>query len=385
MHELQLAIKVYLNEFDQWMKSLLSVYTRGTRRKDHRAYSAITQRLWKMRKRGKTEGAKALVKHRRTLPSVDPHDPDFRRLYYTRYADDFLLGLIGTKEEAHTIKRQIKDWLQGNLLLELSDEKTLITHATTDKARFLGYEVTTLIVPDRLDRHRRRATNGKISLRVPIDVVNKHCQRYLNAKRKPRHRTELLEDSDYSIVARYQQEYRGIVQYYKLAPNVCWFSRLQWVMQVSLLKTLANKHKTTVRAIARKYCTTTTTAEGKTLACLEVRVERTEKSPLVARFGGISLARQPDAILNDKLPQPRGGRTELLKRLLADTCELCGSEEHIQVHHIRKLADLQRPGRKERPQWVKTMAARRRKTLVVCWHCHQAIHAGQPTRQRQTE
>ena len=202
------------------------------------------------------------------------------------------MGLIGTKEEARAIKQQIKGWLNTNLRLELSDEKTLITHATTQHARFLGYDIRIMMIPDRLDRHGRRATNGKISLRVPIDVVNKRCQRYLSVRKKPTHRAELREESDYSIVTLYQQEYRGIVQYYKLAHNVSWFTRLHWVMQTSLLKTLASKHKTTVMKLARKYRATTTTLEGKTLKCLDVRVERTGKFPLIARFGGISLARQ---------------------------------------------------------------------------------------------
>src|SRR5258708_11199907 len=75
-----------------------------------------------------------------------------------------------------------------------------------------------------------------------------------------------------------------------------------------------------------------------------------------------------------------GTRSELVKRLLADTCEMCGSKEDIEVHHIRKLADLNIEGRPEKPVWVKRMAARRRKTLVVCQNCHDAIHAGRPTR-----
>ena len=77
----------------------------------------------------------------------------------------------------------------------------------------------------------------------------------------------------------------------------------------------------------------------------------------------------------------RTERTELVKRLLADTCELCGSRENVEVHHVHKLADLEKR-KKEQPRWVKVMIARRRKTLVVCHFCHQAIHAGQPTRQR---
>lgn len=379
-----LLSNIYLNEFDQWIESLIPVYTRGTKRKANRQYANISSRLSKMRKRGETEGVSELVKQRRELPAGDPNDPEYGRLTYVRYADDFLLGLIGTKEEAEEIKHLIKGWLGDNLKLELSEEKTLITHATTGAARFLGYEIATQIIPDKLDVHGRRATNGKISLRVPADVVESKCKRY-SLRGKPIHRKELTENSDFDIVTLYQQEYRGIIQYYTLAHNVVWFHKLHWVMRGSLSKTLANKHKMTVQAVVRKYEATTITPEGQTLKCLEVRIERQGKRTLIAQFGGIPLTRQPRATIEDRLPQPfKPGRTELIQRLLADECELCGSRENVQVHHIRKLADLKRPGKVDRPTWVQVMSARRRKTLVVCLQCHTAIHNGRPTRQRNT-
>jgi hypothetical protein len=154
-------------------------------------------------------------------------------------------------------------------------------------------------------------------------------------------------------------------------------------MRGSLLKTLAAKHKSSMKAMLRKYRSTIETEHGMR-TCLEVRVERKDKRPLIARFGGIPLRRQKRAILVDKNPlQFKAERNELIKRLLADKCELCESTENCEVHHIRKLADLKKQGQREKPAWVKTMAARRRKTLVVCRHCHEAIHSGKPTRQPQ--
>ena len=152
-----------------------------------------------------------------------------------------------------------------------------------------------------------------------------------------------------------------------------------------MLKTLANKHKRTVTAMARQYRTTVATPDG-VLTCFQAVVERgAGKPPLVAQFGGISLRRRKDAILIDQRPPMAytKGR-ELLQRFQADECELCGSTVQVEVHHIRKLADLQRPGRNEVPGWRRVMAARQRKTLVTCRDCHEAIHAGRPTRQRPT-
>ena len=152
-------------------------------------------------------------------------------------------------------------------------------------------------------------------------------------------------------------------------------------MRASLLKTLAHKHKSSVTKIAQKYQTTVETEYGP-MKCLEITVPREGKKPLVARFGGIPLRRQNHVTLTDMLVsiKRKPARNELLKRLMANICELCRSTHQVEVHHIRKLADLKKPGQAERPQWVRVMAARRRKTLIVCRECHQAIHAGRPTR-----
>jgi hypothetical protein len=190
----------------------------------------------------------------------------------------------------------------------------------------------------------------------------------------------MLRDSDYSIISKYQSEYRGLVQYYLLAQNVGWFNTLHWVAETSLLKTLAGKHRTTVTKMAKKYKATIETVQGPR-KCLQVVVQRGDnKKPLVAHCGGIPLKRHQEAILVDRLPQfVMTNRSELLQRVRADSCELCGSREKVEVHHIRKLADLDKPGRREKPVWVKQMAARRRKTLIVCRKCHAMIHAGTST------
>jgi hypothetical protein len=156
-------------------------------------------------------------------------------------------------------------------------------------------------------------------------------------------------------------------------------------MQTSLLKTLASKHKSSVKKMFHKYRTQTITPEGP-MKCLEVVIERNGKKPLVARFGGIPLRRRNKVILTDRDPRTFPiRRNELIKRLLVGECEICKSTEDCEVHHIRKLADLKKRVGKEKPNWVKTMAARQRKTLIVCRNCHQAIHAGKPTPQPHSE
>lgn len=370
-----LLSNIYLDKLDQYIeKNLIPSYTQGERRKNNPAYEAINSKLYRMRKTGQKEGAKALIQQRRTLPSYDSHDPNYRRLRYVRYADDFLIGFVGTRQEAEEIKRNIGDFLQQTLKLTLSQEKTLITSATQEAARFLGYEIVNQQCQDKITVERR-SVNGRIALRIPRDVIEKKGDPYIQ-NGKPWRRAELLEESDYSIVVKYQQVYRGIVQYYLLAHNVGDLSKLHWVMLKSLLHTLANKHRVSTETIRKKYQTRIQTPEGTPLQCLEVQVQREGKKSLIARFGGISLTRQPGTILNDLPPTPKGGRTELIKRLLANECELCQSTKNVEVHHIRKLADLKDKGGREVPNWKKRMAAMRRKTLVLCRECHRKLHAG---------
>jgi hypothetical protein len=170
------------------------------------------------------------------------------------------------------------------------------------------------------------------------------------------------------------------VQYYLLAFNVHRLWQLHHVMRLSLIKTLADKFRTSTSQIRRKYQATVETPHG-TLKVLEVAVERGEnKKPLVARFGGIELRWQKGIILDDQPKEVFSVRSEVVQRLLAQKCELCGTEGNCQVHHIRKLADLNQPGRSEKPLWVKRMAARHRKTLVVCQQCHEVIHRERPKR-----
>ena len=371
-----LLANIYLHQFDKWVgEELIPQYTRGKKQKANSAYNRLSRRIKCYQDKGDYKKAHQLIVERRNLPSVDTYDTTYRRLRYVRYADDFILGFTGSKAEAKAIKKQIGDFLNTKLSLELSQEKTLITHATGESAKFLGYEIKAQRVNDYIDNKGRRSANGVIALFVPASVIESKCHQYMK-NGKSIHRNNLLHDDDFSIVQTYQQEYRGLVQYYILAQNLSWFSKVYWYMETSLLKTLAFKHKSSINKMLAKYKTTTTSTNGRTVPCLQVVVPREDKPPLVATWGGISLSYKKKAVIEDAPYQVYGGRTELIKRLLANKCELCGSEEKIEVHHIRKLADLNKHNGKLVPKWKEIMSARRRKTLVTCRDCHHAIHNG---------
>lgn len=372
-----LLSNIYLDKFDQYIqKELLPAYTKGEKRAESKLYNATKQKALRWEKLGRTKEAKELRKKLKTLPSKDPKQTDYRRLRYVRYADDFLLGFAGPRQEAEEIKRTLGTWLQEHLKLTLSEQKTLITHASTQAARFLGYEIKNQQGNDQRDSKGKRSVNGTIGLQVPKDVVEAKCAQY-SQNGKPKRRPERMHDSDYAIVMQYQQEYRGIVQYYLLAYDVRKLGKLHYIMKSSLLQTLANKHHARVNALVAKYQAKVPAPGGALLMCLQVRVEREGKKPLIAQFGGIPLKRQQWAVLDDQpFIQKWSSRSEILQRLLANICELCGSTQHVEVHHIRKLADLKRYSSKDKPEWVKAMIARQRKTLMVCRNCHHDIHAG---------
>ena len=371
-----LLANIYLNEFDNWIDEFMTPkYTKGERHKPNSDYRKLTDEIRKSKNIGDIKTAHQLVVKRREIPSVDTHDENYRRFRYVRYADDFLIGFTGSKAEAEEIKVEMKEFLMEKLNLTLSVDKTLITNASSQSAKFLGYEIKAQRANDYIDPLGRRGANGAIALFVPANVIEETCRSYMRHG-KVTHKNNLLKDDDFTIVQTYQQEYRGLVQYYILAQNLSWFSKLYWYIETSLLKTLACKHRSSINKEKSKYKDTTISTSGKTVPCLKVIIERPDKKPLVAIWGGISLSYKRKAIIQDKPYKVYGGRTELIKRLLADTCELCGSTKDIEVHHIRKLADLKKPGQGEVPKWVELMSARKRKTLVVCRECHVAIHNG---------
>ena len=286
-----------LDKLDTFVENvLIPQYTKGVKKKGNPEYKKFMGRSDRLRRQGNTEKAKELRNQAQNLPSTVTDDPDYRRLNYVRYAEDFLLGFIGSKSEAEAIKQQLKTFLREELKLELSEEKTLITHARSEAARFLGYEITRMHNDEQRTKRRtnggsetmRRSVNAQIGLRVPKDVIEAKCQRYSGQEKKAKHRAELLVNEDYTIVLTYQLEYRGIANYYQLAHNMFHLGRLY------------------------------------------------------------------------------DNQTELVQRLLADFCELCGSDKGVEVHHVRAMRKFHEyPGR-SKPAWVKRMIALRRKTLVLC-------------------
>lgn len=364
---------VYLNKLDEYVeRELIPKYTRGDRRKPNHEYTWVTGQLRRARQRRDRAAARSLTRQLRSLPVSDPMDPGYRRLRYCRYADDQILGFTGPKAEAEQIKAELAAFLRETLGLELNQEKTLITHARSQRARFLGYDICVQHANTKITGGRRMV-NGKVALLVPSDVIKAQCARY-RCHGKPWHRPRLQNLDDYDIVRIYGAEYRGVVQYYLLARDVWRLNTLHWHAHTSMLKTLSAKHRSTVTKMANRHKAKVITPDGPR-TCFEARRKREGKPDLTARFGGIILRQDRRAVIYDPGPVPISyPRKELIYRLRKRWCELCETSKPVAVHQVAKLAQLGKSGPKQ-PAWAALMAKMRRKTIIVCAPCHEHIHA----------
>ena len=364
---------VYLDKLDKFVEQeLIPQYTRGATRAANPAYRQADALLRRARRRGDRAEARRLFLEMRALPSTDPMDPGYRRLKYIRYADDHILGFTGPKAEAEEIKAGLAEFLRETLGLELNQQKTLITHARSQRARFLGYDITVQHSGTKISNGRRSA-NGKIALKVPPDVIRAQCARYRNHG-KPWHRSRLQNLDDYDIIRVYGAEYRGVVNYYLLAKDAWRLRTLRWNAETSMLKTLAAKHQSTVSKMAARHKAKAETGDGPR-TCFEARRRRRGKPDLVARFGGIILRQDRRAVITEPVPvRVRVPRRELLARLRQRECELCETGTTVAVHQVAGIRELGKP-KTGQPAWAALMAKMRRKTLIVCSPCHDWIHA----------
>lgn len=383
---------IYLHELDVFMEDKVRAFTKGKKRKDFRPYHTINTRCNRLRKRvqaaldqGDHETAGELRREilrqeqlRAQYPAGDPYDPEFRRLYYCRYADDFVLGVIGSKEEAQDILREVERFLHDHLRLHVAWHKTGVKHAR-EGVRFLGYDLRSYTSDcvrkfKKQGRYtRQRVIREQLQLHIPPEKLSafarKHGYGNLDTG-EASHRGALLRNDEPTIIHVYNAELRGFANYYSLATSVKRrLSKLYWLWWQSLFKTLAGKHKSSVRKIVRMM------KRGKVYAWRCTGQNGTPKSFAVQRFGDLLKQKAKEGVEVDVQPDTvvlRAARTRLIDRLEANQCEYCGRlDGYFEVHHIRKMKDL-----KGKQAWKKQMIALRRKTMVLCVPCHHLLHAG---------
>lgn len=381
-----LLSNILLNKLDQFlMRVIIPQYTQGKKRKTNREYRRMESAIQAAKRKGNKEEVKELTKRLRQLPSVDPFDSGFCRVKYARYADDFLLGIIGSKQTAIEIKRKIGEFLSQELKLEISQEKTLITHARSQKARFLGYDIYTAWANSRItkgkDGKKRRSTNGCVQLGVPNEVIQEWTNKFKGTNGKTIHRAELINHSDLEIIKIYQAEFQGLVNYYKISVKLLHLYKLKYHYQESLVKTLATKYKISVKSVYAKY----KIKSKHGITAIEATIPNPNKPGQVYRatFGGNPIRYKKITAINDLKPNVYKyyGRNELGRRLVANVCEIegCNSSDRIQGHHINSVKELKKKykDKKDLPTWIIFMMTRNRKTIFVCHKHHQEITHGQ--------
>lgn len=377
---------IYLHHFDKYMETLTKKYTKGTKKRPYPPYAKLVNKRRKAKKQSKHEKAKKLLRQMQTIHAVDPMDENFIRVQYVRVADDFLVGVIGSKALCLELKREMTNFLKHELGLELNSQKTSLTNLSKGRLRFVGYEITKMHCNSKRAKNTNgysgRSINGRIALLVPNQAIRDKLKSFIDKKG---HAGAVVTRKDYpvlDIINMYNAEIRGLYNYYCLAQNVSTrLSRFKYYHYGSLLKTLACREQTSAKKIRRKYAVTVPKKSGVgTIRIVGIQY-RTKASLKSMTYFNERLVRvdRPLTHFVEVFWRPFSGG-QLLKRFNADQCELCGATiGDMEVHHIRKLKDVKdryRKHGKTPPVWVVVMAKIKRKTLIVCRDCHVAIHNG---------
>mgnify|MGYP001045322228 CR=1 FL=1 len=377
---------IYLDKFDKYIKEYITKFNKGKRRKENPIAKQLGHRKAKLvaKLRNTVDETKRkqlfaeireTVNERLKYPAGDEMDDSIKRLKYTRYADDFLIGVIGSFEDASEIKEKFRVFLEDTLHLEMSEEKTKITHSQ-DKARFLGYDITTAknsaLKYD--SKHQLRKTHtGRIKLYAPRDKWQGKLTEYgalrirydKNGKEiwDSHHRGNMVHMTDVEIVSQVNAEIRGMYNYYSIAENATVIKNFAFILEYSMYKTFGLKYRKSVYKIQRKY-----RKNG-----IFMVPYNTKKGLRYCEFyhDGFKKKRYACGFEPDLLPQyvKYDNPNYLRTRIKLGVCELCGENTgDICMHHVRSLKSIQADN-----EWNTIMLAKRRKTLAVCPNCYAKI------------
>jgi group II intron reverse transcriptase/maturase len=384
-----LLANIYLDKLDKFMKEYILRFDRGKERKANRQRTVYEREkvlaVQKLKAEKDENQRKAIVKqikaidrNRAMIPSCDEMDSGYRKLKYVRYADDFLIGVIGSMSDCKQIKEDITNFLSEKLHLVLSDEKTLITYSEK-AAKFLSFDICVRKSNQtKRDKNGRikRAFHKKVVLKIPKDTIKKKLISYsaLEIKKhngkeqwKPKCRAYLIAGDDLEILLRYNAEIMGLYNYYSIAINCGTIESFKYIMEYSMYKTYANKYRINVPNICRKY------KKNKVFTVFYKNKKGETKSRHLYNSGfkrktEVKTSYTDTITLQNFSPS----QTSLIDRLKARHCELCGSTDELVMHHIRKMKDI----KKSKEPWQVLMIARKRKTMAVCRKCHGRIHHG---------
>lgn len=372
---------IYLHELDVFMDELKNNFDKGDTRnrkvhKDHDkvrwAYRKAKSNLEANRTEENRKAFKEAQKIMLSTPHLNEMDESYKRVQYNRYADDFLIAVNGSKEDAQSIKEQVRVFLENELKLIMSEEKTHVTHSS-EKVRYLGYDIRVSRSQDtkRTKKGLQRVWYGKVQLYMPKEKWIAKLRDYgaFKIKKdesgkeiwKPTHRGVLMHLDEVAIISKYNPEIRGLYNYYRMAINVCNLGKFHFIMRGSCLKTLASKHDSSVMKMYKKY----KSEKG------DFGVNYTTKSGVKrCEFYNDGFRRNvnnaPD--FADVMPEYRTQikSTSLAGRLRSGKCEACGAlDVKVYMRHVKRLKDLNLDN-----EFDMLMIEKRRKSLALCRNCY---------------
>jgi len=379
LHELDKYMEEYKNNFDSPKRTANPAHRNMAGKIHHikRKNADVWDNLSVDEKKERAKALKQMRAEQRKLPARPVHEHSFKSLQYTRYADDFIIGVIGSRKDAERIKNDLAQFLKEKLGLTLSAEKTIITN-TKKRARFLGYDITVSRSQDikrKKDGSRCRVYSGVVKLYVPHKKWASKLQEYkaisirkdaITGKEhwKAMHRGKLINLTDIEILSKYNSEIRGFYNFYSIAYNASTINKFSSLMKYSMLKTFGAKYRSQVAKIKARYVkngnftVSYMTTKGAKEAVYYNKGFRKQEKPLHGQVDMLETHKKYD--------KPNS----LATRIRAKVCELCeGRVEDVEIHQVKRLKDL--TGQSE---WEVNMRKRRRKTLAVCSQCHSVIH-----------
>ncbi len=368
---------IYLHELDEYVEQLQKELEKGEYRRFNPEYRSLQKRRQHLGKTGriKSKEYRESGVQMRKLPSLDPKDPNFVRVRYVRYADDWVIGIIGPKRLAKEIKEKVRQFLKARLDLTLSEEKTVITNARTADAKFLGYRIRlgrsktaeqkqALSTNASGKNFKRRSTGMQIVLRAPVDeLIKKLCQKgFCDASGRPLHRKAwTLLDED-QIVSLYSSINRGLQNYYRPTDNWGELCRIQYILKFSLAKTLAAKKQVPITRIIK----------GKDI---QVVVTRKGQQRTITFYRNTDWTIDRKAFTNSPtVDLVRMHERMRVRSKLGLPCCICLETVGVAMHHVRHIRKMTE---KQAKGFTSLLAKLNRKQVPVCQECHRKIHRGE--------
>lgn len=371
---------IYLHELDEKVQEIRARLERGREKRTNPIYKRLEDRKRRVKKKGgtRTKEYRELEKQMWKIPSVVVNDPDFIRIRYLRYADDWLIGICGPRSLAEQVKEEIKIFLSGHLKLELSEEKTRLTHAREEPAQFLGTHIfisrrgaqrvkTVSKGPGK--PYKRRTTGSETLMDVPLSQLLHRLEKkgFCTASGEPTAKNACISLQPDQMILLYNGINRGLQNYYRFADNFKHLQRMQYILQFSLAKTLAAKYKCSMRRIFQRF--------GKTIT-IPVKGKKGKPDREVSFFVNHDWTKQRDGF------QVRNAKVDLLRwtiklrtrSKLGKACCICESTVQLEMHHVRHI---RKTGAKPLTGFNAILQVLNRKQLPVCKSCHQKIHHGE--------